>query len=122
MQQLFAANAGDVYLPATVGGAAADAKPADFAFSVVQDTRTGDIILKLVNAGAAVRPLHLALPGAPEFAASATKTVLTGEPLAVNAVGAPPAVAPATSPITVGRSFDYEAPAHSLTVIRLHPR
>ena len=39
----------------------------------------------------------------------------------VNEDGKPPAVKPQTSPITVSPAFDCEAPANSLTIIRIPP-
>ena len=112
VQRLFSTNMGDLYLPTTVSDPA-------FAVSTVRDGKTGDLILKIVNTDAAPKPLRARLSGVKNLAPSATKTVLTGDPLAVNDFGTPHPLVPETSPITVGESFDYEAPANSLTVIRI---
>lgn len=116
VQQMFGANAGDIYLPVTVG----DARQATgLAFSAVRDSKSGDLILKMVNSDAAARVLSIKLNGAKSFATKATKTVLSGDPVATNALDTSKPLVPETSPVTVGEAFDYEAPANSLTVIRI---
>jgi alpha-N-arabinofuranosidase len=128
VQQMFAQNQGDVYLTNKVtddSSPSADtaksdggAKP-DFAVSLVRDSRTGDLIIKLVNASSASRPLRVDLSGEKNISGKAIKTVLTGDLLGANSFDNPISIAPQTSTIEAGRSFDYEAPAHSLTVIRI---
>jgi len=50
----------------------------------------------------------------------ATRTVLTGADAdAFNEDGRPPEVKPAASEVTLKATFDYQAPAHSLTVFRI---
>jgi len=118
VQQLFGANAGDIYLPATPSRDV----PAEVAFSVVQDSRSGDVIVKLVNTGDAAHALRVELPHELHAAATGTKTVLTGDPLAVNAVGEAPGIVPKSAPCEGGDIFAVDAPAHSLTVVRLKTR
>jgi alpha-L-arabinofuranosidase len=123
VQQMFGANGGDVYLSSTVTETSpSEAASATLATSVVRDSRSGDLIIKLVNTGAAAKPLRVNLAGAKNFAPSATKTMLAGDPMAVNSFENPAPLAPVSSSISVGESFDYEAPAHSLTVIRIKTR
>jgi alpha-N-arabinofuranosidase len=119
VQQLFSTNAGDRWLPFTM---TPDAQAAGLAFSAVRDTRSGDLILKIVNPGATPAPLHLELAGAENLAAHALKTVLTGDPLAVNEGDHPARLLPVAARIPAGPAFDCESPAYSLTVIRLPPR
>jgi alpha-L-arabinofuranosidase len=89
----------------------------------VRDSKSGDLIIKLVNGGNAPKPLHIELKGVPSLPKNATKTVLTGaNPDVVNPDGGVPAVKPEVSPIKAGKEFDCEAPANSLTVIRLKCR
>ena len=96
------------------------AKSPEFAVSSVRDTKTGDVILKLVNGAAVARPFRVELAGAGNVSGNAVKTVLTGtDPMTANEFGNPRAVVPTTASIKVGKTFDYAAPAHSLTVIRL---
>jgi alpha-N-arabinofuranosidase len=128
VQQMFGQNQGDVYLPTAVRDASSPsadtggAKPVDFAVSSVRDSRTGDLIIKLVNASSASRPLRVDLSGEKKISEKAIKTVLTGDLTAVNNFGRPVSVAPETSSMMVSGSFAYEAPAHSLTVIRIKTR
>ncbi|MBX3424628.1 MAG: hypothetical protein KF688_03010 [Pirellulales bacterium] len=113
VQKLFGVNAGDRWLATTVEGA----ESADVAVSSVQDSSTGAIVLKIVNR--AVESRSLVVRGAALAAGRATCTVLAGSPDAVN--GSDPAedLKPTTTDIAVGPSFGYEAPASSLTVLRL---
>ncbi len=116
VQQMFSLNAGDTWLPASVS----DQK--DLAVSVVRDSKSGDLICKLVNYGTSSKSLKVELSGATNLAADATRTVLAGDPLAVNDPEAAQPVLPQTSAISIGSAFDYEAPANSLTVIRIPSR
>lgn len=120
VQQLFSVHSGDKYLPTTVSEAA---KPADFAASAVRDSKTGDLILKLVNGATTAKRVQIELTGAKDLPASATKIVLTGSDAdVVNEDGKPPAAWPQIITISIGSSFAYEAPANSLTVIRIPVR
>lgn len=114
VQQMFGTNSGDRWLSATV-----DPQAKDLAVSALRDSRSGDLVLKLVNTSAAAIPLHIALDGAKNLAASATATVLKGDPRAVNEPEAAPQLAPQTAKLAIAPTFDYEAPASSLTVIRI---
>jgi alpha-N-arabinofuranosidase len=117
VQQMFSRNSGDLYLPTTVSD---PAQAADFAASSVRESQTGDLILKLVNAGPAPKPLHVGISGAKGLAPTATKTVLAGDdPMAVNSFENPIRLVPETSSMAVDKSFDYEAAPHSFTVIRI---
>jgi len=121
VQQLFSVNSGDEYLVVSSD----QGQPADdssLATSCVRDSASGDVILKLVNVGKEPIPLRLELDGAGNFDKSAICRVLTGERLAVSEFGTPKPLVPTTAQIAVGKSFEYEAPAHSLTVVRLKPR
>jgi alpha-L-arabinofuranosidase len=117
VQQLFGLNAGDSYLAAQV-----DSSPKQedrFAFSVIRDSKSSDVILKLVNGDSAPRQLGIEFTGA-KGSLKTSKTVLTGnDPMAVNDYTNPGAVLPQSSSITIESSFDYEAPANSLTVLRI---
>lgn len=114
VQQLFSLNSGDTYLRTRV------ADSGGFAASSVRDSKTGDLIVKLVNGANVSKPLRIALNGLATLPRNATKTVLTGANAdVVNPDGGIPAAKPEVSSIEVGRSFDYEAPPNSLTVIRM---
>ena len=116
VQQLFSVNSGDTYLTTTVSPSSA---PARFAASSVRDSKTGDLILKFINGDDSARPLHIDLAGAKNLSATAVKTVLASSD--ANTIDAQ-AVRPQSAPITIAPAFDYEAPANSLTVIRIKTR
>ena len=88
------------------------------AASTVQDKATGDVIVKIVN----VLPVRAAVQvelDLPQINPNATKIVLTGDPNATDTFVNPRKVLPETSPITVGKSFTYDAPPYSLTVMHV---
>lgn len=117
VQQLFALNGGDAYLPTVVS----DRK--EFAASAVRDGMTGDLIVKLVNGSEAAKPLHIDLNGLTKLSGSAIKTVLSGANAdVVNPEGGVAEAKPEVSSIEVGQAFDYEAPANSFTVIRINAK
>jgi alpha-L-arabinofuranosidase len=117
VQKLFGCNSGDVYLPAALDG---PQYASDLAFSAVRDTKSGDLILKLVNTGSAARQMQIELAGATGLATQADRTVLTGPPTAVNSSRIRRPLVPKSATITAAPEFDYEAPANSLTVFRFH--
>lgn len=113
VQQLFSANAGDIWLPAQIAGDAAG-----LAVSAVRDSRNGDFVLKIVNPGATAHTLQINLPGG-GLRPEATVTVLAGDPDAVNDREHPATVTPIVSRRAAGATFAQESAAHSLTVIRI---
>jgi alpha-L-arabinofuranosidase len=116
VQQLFSVNNGDTYLPTAIDDST---KPATFAASCVRDNKTGDLILKLVNGANTAKPLRVELIGANRLPAGAVKTVLAGANANENNERA---VRPVTASLGIAPTFDYEAPANSLTVIRIKGR
>jgi alpha-L-arabinofuranosidase len=118
VQQLFATNMGDALYSTAMAGNSTQG----LAVSAVKESKTGDLILKLVNPNAQTKQLHLVLSGANEFSPTATQTVLTGEPLAANSQDGPARLLPKTGNVSVRKSFDYEAPGTSLSVLRIHSK
>ena len=116
VQQLFSMNNGDFYIPTTIGDGTTP--PADLAASTVGDSKTGDLIIKVVNGANTPAPLRIQLAGVKKLSATATKTVLAGPNPAETDERK---VQPQTSTMTIAPTFDYEAPANSLTVIRIAP-
>ncbi|MGA2060838.1 MAG: alpha-L-arabinofuranosidase C-terminal domain-containing protein [Thermoguttaceae bacterium] len=89
-----------------------------FAASTVKDKASGDTIVKIVN----VSPIRAAVQvelDLPQLNPQATKIVFTGDPNATDTFANPRTVLPETSSITVGKSFTYNAPPYSLTIIRV---
>jgi alpha-L-arabinofuranosidase len=114
VQQLFSLNGGDFYLPTAIGGDSAP--PAALAASAVGDSKSGDLIIKVVNGANTAAPLRITLAGVKRLPATASKTVLAGvNPMETDEH----AVRPQTSTMSIAPTFDYEAPANSLTVIRI---
>ena len=63
VQQLFICNRGDVVLPNTVGGVEKSASGVQTLYaSVTRDDQTDEIILKVVNPGAAATPVAITPP------------------------------------------------------------
>lgn len=117
VQQLFGANCGDAYLETTIDGADG---PSRLAASAVRDSKSGHLIVKIVNGADAPAATTVTLAGLADGDRQATQTALTGESAdAFNVDGKPPAVRPVASEVTLGTTFQYDAPAHSLTVFRI---
>jgi alpha-L-arabinofuranosidase len=115
VQQLFSVNDGDTYLATTISS---PATPATVAASSVHDSKTGDLILKLVNGANTPTRLHIVLAGAKRLPGTAAKTVLAGaNPTETDGR----VVQPQSSTMSIAPTFDYEAPSNSLTVIRITP-
>lgn len=113
VQQMFGRNAGDTWLPVAVG------EPSkDLAVSAVRESKSGDLIVKIVNGAATPSPLRIDLD-AKKGALKATATVLAGDAMAVNTPNSKDPLGPKTMPISAAPSFNYEAPANSLSVLRL---
>ena len=118
VQRLFGDNAGDTVLPAVLEGVPAGVR---LTSSVVRDSASGDVIVKVVNGEDRVLSAMVSLSGASAGERRLVSTVLTGANAdVVNADGQPPAVFPATEEIAVGACFERVFPANSLTILRLH--
>jgi alpha-N-arabinofuranosidase len=116
VQKMFSANQGDYYFDNVI---AKDEKDINLAATCVQDSKTGDIILKLVNYGNSVKLMKINLGRFGKIAAEGEKSVLAGSPDAENTFENTSAIAPTSSKVKISKSFDYSAPAMSLTVIRI---
>jgi len=114
VQQLFGCNAGDVDLPSSIQ-LTQSTEPMDkrVASSVVKDSKTGDIIVKLVNILTTNVQTEISFDGDMNLAPLADYTILAGDPNSkmVNK--------PSTSIIEVKRVFNCELPASSLVVLRI---
>jgi alpha-L-arabinofuranosidase len=113
VQQMFGQNSGDVYLPVKISS-----NVPMLAVSCVRDTKSGDMILKLVNNDSNAVPLQVNFAGTGKIK-SAARTVLSGEAMAVNKFEQPDAVVPVTEKLPAAGSFPWEVPANSLTILRL---
>ncbi|MEU1456667.1 alpha-L-arabinofuranosidase C-terminal domain-containing protein [Streptomyces avermitilis] len=111
-----------LYLDGQEWGSFTDDKPAEpFRQVVTRDARTGDLIVKVVNAQAAEARTAVDLGGA-KVAPKARVTTLAAAPDAVNSQTATP-VAPVTSVFEgVADRFTYTFPANSVTFLRIRQR
>lgn len=116
VQQLYGQNAGDRYLPASITlSNTQEAVGKRIAYSVVKDSKTNDLIVKLVNLLPVPVNTQIDFSGAVADGASASKTLLTGNP-------SDKAVRPVTSNVTAANKTALELPAYSFTVIRTKAR
>lgn len=119
VQQLFSTNQGNIYIPDVVTFPKAPAQDTTLAASCVKDNKTGDIILKIVNAGAQSATAHVNLSA---FHITAVKTnvqLLKGNSIDKNSLDQPKKVVPESAEIIVSDLDQYIVPAYSLNVIRL---
>jgi len=113
VQQLYGQNAGDIYLPNRIElSNQQEGVRKRVAASVVRDSRTNDIILKLVNLLPVAVQSDLDLSSLGITSSSAILTVLTGMP-------DDKAARPTESMISVTANHKAELPAYSFTVLRI---
>lgn len=108
-----------LYLDGQEWGSFTDDKPAEpFRQVVTKDKKTGDLILKVVNAQSTAARTVIDLGGA-KVAAKARVTTLTADPNAVNTETETP-VTPVKSTFDgVADKFSYTFPANSVTFLRI---
>lgn len=112
VQKLYGQNAGDHYIPSQINLDNQDGRvKLRVGSSIVRDSKTGDVIVKLVNLLPVSIETDVRLPGMDGIQSSATRTVLAGAPETTPL--------PVTDTIEAGTSFKQELPAYSFTVIRL---
>jgi alpha-L-arabinofuranosidase len=119
VQKMFSVNQGDIYFDKIVN---LDLNDTTAAASCVQDNETGDIILKLVNTGNEPRVMKVNLKGFKRIVSKAQLTLLTGDPEAENTLEKPEVIVPTIANFQASRSFSYNAPAISVTVIRIRTK
>jgi alpha-L-arabinofuranosidase len=116
VQKMFSVNAGDLYFSNVITKNNADTT---LAASCVQESKSGDIILKMVNFGNESKNMEVNLSKFKKTLKEAEKTILTGAPDSENSLGNSSAIVPVASGFASARYFDYAAPPMSLTVIRI---
>jgi len=116
VQKMFSVNQGDLYFDKVI---LKDEKDSTLAASCVKDSKTGDIILKLVNAGTEFKTMKVDLARFRKIIPDAEQTVLSGDADAENTLENPGKVVPVSRTIRVSKAFEYAAPAMSMTVIRI---
>jgi len=122
VQQLFSCNRGDTVLPVTLDGlVTTPAGRQNIYASATHDDQTGELILKVVNPGAAAQTADLQLNGWTQVSAGGRAIVLAGDRLdAVNSMEQPTAVAPVETPLAAAApNFPHTFPPYSMTVLRI---
>jgi alpha-N-arabinofuranosidase len=110
--QMFSQNLGDEILSTTCSDTAVQG-------CATRDSRTGDIILKLVNPETNAVPLNIEIKGVASLARRGATITLTGKPGDINSIGEPRKVAPVTSKISVRPNLDWKLPPTSIVVLRV---
>lgn len=117
VQRLFAHNSGDTFVATAVDGVQTGER---VALSVVRDSSSGDVIIKVVNDEARAISCAVNFTSTPAGGRRLVATVLTGaNPDVANEDGKPPVALPAVDEAKVGANFERVFPAHSLTILRL---
>ncbi len=121
VQQLFSRNRGDRVLPVQLTGALPTEgdKPRFYA-TAARDDKSGEVILKVVNATAAPVETSINLSGVIKLGKKVTVTLLTGALADENSFESPRKVAPVTSTRDIAvPQFDYTFKPYSMTVPRV---
>jgi alpha-N-arabinofuranosidase len=113
--QMFSQNLGDEILPVEPIGTSVQG-------SAMRDSKSGEIILKLVNPQATSETLNIEVKGA-AIASKGTAVTLAGEPEDTNSIRHPRNVVPVTTSVSGLQSqFGYTLPPHSIVVLKLKTR
>ena len=119
VQKLFGTNRGTRILPIAINGATAAAQNGLYA-SAALDEPTNEIVVKVVNATAAGRPVRLALAGAAPRGTARMTVLWSADLQAENSLDEPARVAPVESPIALdGPELRLDLPPQSVTVVRV---
>lgn len=118
VQQLFSVNQGDTYFHDIIAPAQSKAD-STLAFSCVQDSKTKDVIIKLVNCSKKEHKLKVDLSQFKNLSSKATVALLTGPAENKNSFEEPNKIMPKTTDFNVSQKFGYSTQPMSLTVIRI---
>jgi alpha-L-arabinofuranosidase len=116
VQRMFMNNQGDYWYDKVISK---DESDKNLAASCVQDSKTGDVILKMVNYGSEPKPMKINLGMFGKIMLGAEMEQLAGNPDAENTFTDPEHIVSSKSAFKAARIFDYETPPMSLTVIRI---
>ncbi|CDO70623.1 hypothetical protein BN946_scf184748.g21 [Trametes cinnabarina] len=110
--RLFSLNRGDQYLPSTL-----PTRGDTLHWSITRSSSSGQTFIKVANAGSSAESITFQLNQFGSVASAGTLQLLTGAETASNTPDAPETIVPKTSTIRTGKSFTYDAPAFSVSVI-----
>ena len=121
VQKLFGTNAGTRILPVSINGRTAAAQNGAYA-SAAMDERTGEVIVKVVNALAGGRAVRIRLDGAPARGEGRLIVLSSADLQAENSLDQPTRVSPVGSSVPVsGSEVSLQLAPQSLTVLRVPP-
>jgi alpha-N-arabinofuranosidase len=111
--QMFSRNLGDEILSVTP-------RETDTQGSATRDSKTGEIILKLVNPKPTGEPLYIEFKGVASLSSEGTAITLAGSPEDINSISRPRNVLPVTNALHhVSSQFVYTLPPCSIVVLKL---
>ena len=114
--QMFSRNVGDEILPVTFTGTSVQG-------CATRDSRTGEIIVKLVNPEVTPQALPIEIKGITALASKATVITLSASPEDTNSIRRPRNVVPVTTTLHgVKPGFTYTLAPTSIVVIKLETR
>jgi len=116
-QQLFSVNQGDTYFQNVISPAGK--VDSTLAYSCVKDSKSGDVILKLVNCGKTAKKFKINLSQFRDLGSKAVVSVLSGAAEAKNSFENPTNITPVVSGFKAEKNFSYDVQPISLTVIRV---
>ncbi|EPS93982.1 hypothetical protein FOMPIDRAFT_94932, partial [Fomitopsis schrenkii] len=111
VQQLFAVNLGDEYIPSTL-----PTENGALYWSITRNSTSNDVYIKIVNPTSGNEDVEFELAFS-NVASSGTLQLLQGAQTDSNTPTTPGLVTPQTSTITTGMTFNYTAPSYSISVI-----
>ncbi|HSC55521.1 MAG TPA: alpha-L-arabinofuranosidase C-terminal domain-containing protein [Phnomibacter sp.] len=119
VQKLYSLNKGTNVVPVTLNNDVIAGQDSLYASAVV-DSKTNEVVVKLVNASGKSQSKTLQFEGLKKLPAEALLTVLKANLGEVNNFSTPQAVAPAESKMQLkGKSVTLEAAPYSMTVFRM---
>ena len=120
VQQLFSTNRGSNVVPALMDDKIIAGQDSLYASATI-DSKTNEIVVKVVNANPVQRSITINISGVPKVAGNAAVTTLTsGELQLENTVDEQANIVPVKQEISIsGNSFLYKAEASSVNVIRI---
>ncbi|MBN8685646.1 MAG: alpha-N-arabinofuranosidase [Chitinophagales bacterium] len=116
IQKLFSANRGDWYLNNMIRK---DNRDTSLAASATADSKTGDIILKLVNTSNEKKTITADLSGY-KFSSVGLKIIMSGSPEQQNSFSQPDAIKPDYHKTVITKKMLVEVPAMSFILIRIN--
>jgi alpha-N-arabinofuranosidase len=120
VQKMYSTNLGTHILPVTVNGSTANGER-DLYSSASIDRKTGEAIVKLVNAAATPRTVRLELTGAGDLKRAGRQVVLASSDLKTeNSLDQPTRLAPVERPLSIpSASFEVTLQPYSMTILRV---